>query len=321
MEEQGTREAEQTTAVVVHYGPWETTRRTLDSLRRNAAGLHVRVVDNGGEAIPGDVERLDGISVKVLSASRNIGYGAACNLGVRHATSDWLLFLNNDVELLEGTLGNMAADLRENRDFGAVGPRFLDAEGRPMRSIGRDPSPRRVLFENLFLPRLLPGIPFFHGHHTARISHRTPRSVETLMGAVLLVRRAAFEGVGGFCEDYFFYAEESDLLYRMRRVGWRIWFEPEARAIHHGGVASTMIDEKERDRRLHAGFKLYARRFHGEKGERRVTGALRVGAALRYWLSFLERGPRRSARRRRYANIRAMYRRGEITASTHTPLG
>jgi N-acetylglucosaminyl-diphospho-decaprenol L-rhamnosyltransferase len=321
MEEHPTPEAERTTAVVVHYGPWDTTRRTLESLRRHATGLAVRIVDNGGEAIPADVERLDGISVTILSASRNIGYAAACNLGARQAASDWLLFLNNDVELLDGTLEKMAAVLREHRDVGAVGPRLLDGEGRLRRSIGRAPSPRRVLFENLFLPRLLPGIPFFHGHHTAWISHQRPRLVETLLGAVLLVRRAAFEGVGGFCEDYFFYAEESDLFHRFRRLGWGVWFEPGARTIHHGGVASATVEEKERDRRLHAGLKLYARRFHGEKGERRVTRALRLGAALRYWLSFLEPGPRRSARRRRYANIRAMYRRGEMKASTTPPLG
>src|SRR5262249_2485409 len=211
---------------------------------------------------------------------------AACNLGARRATTDWLLFLNNDVELLGGTLERMAAVLSENRDVGAVGPRLLDSQGAPVRSIGRAPSPRRVLFENLFMPRLLPGIPFFHGHHTARLSHARSRSVETLPGAVLLVRLAAFEGVGGFCEDYFFYAEETDLFYRMKRVGWKIWFEAAAQAIHHGGVASATVDQKERDRRLHAGLSLYARRFYGEKGERQVRRALRLGAALRWWRSF-----------------------------------
>jgi GT2 family glycosyltransferase len=307
MGEHAAGEALRTTAVVVHYGPWETTRRTIDSLRRHAPGLDVRIVDNGGEAIPRDVEQLDRVAVRIVPASGNIGYAAACNLGARRATSDWLLFLNNDVELLEGTLDRMAAVLSENRDFGAVGPRLLDSQGTPVRSIGRAPSPRRVLFENLFLPRLLPGISFFHGHHTARVSHRSSRSVETFLGAALLVRRAAFEGVGGFCEDYFFYAEETDLFYRMRRVGWKVWFEAAAKAIHHGGVASATLPQKERDRRLHSGLRLYARRFHGEKGERRVVRALRLGAALRWWLSFAELGPRRLARRRRYADIRAMY--------------
>jgi GT2 family glycosyltransferase len=321
MGEYATGEALRTTAVIVHYGPWETTRRTIDSLRRHAPGLDVRIVDNGGEAIPLEVERPGRISVRIVPVSGNIGYGSACNLGARRTASDWLLFLNNDVELLDGTLERMAAVLVENRDVGAVGPRLLDSEGTPVRSIGRAPSPRRVLFENLFLPRLLPGIPFFHGHHTAFVSHAFSRSVETLTGAVLLVRRSAFEGVGGFCEDYFFYAEETDLFSRMKRVGWRIWFEATAHAIHHGGVASAMVAQKERDRRLHAGLRLYARRFYGEKGESRVVRALRLGATLRWWLSFAEFGPRRSARRRRYADIREMYTSEESRGVRKSSLG
>src|SRR5262249_56061678 len=101
-------------------------------------------------------------------------------------------------EVLEGRVERRGAVLSQNRDVGAVGPRLLDSQGGPVRSIGRAPSPRRVLFENLFLPRLLPGIPFFHGHHTAGVSHRSSRSVETLLGAILLVRRAAFERVAAF---------------------------------------------------------------------------------------------------------------------------
>jgi GT2 family glycosyltransferase len=320
MGENSTGAAKRTTAVVVHYGPWKTTARTLDSLQRHAPGLSVQIVDNGGEAVPRPGERLDRISVQILSAPRNLGYATACNLGARQGTSEWLLFLNNDVEMREGALDRMAAVLAEQKNVGAVGPRLYDSSGAPVRSIGREPSPRRVLFENLFLPRLLPGIPYFHGHHTARVSHRRARNVETLIGAVILVRRSAFESVGGFCEDYFFYAEESDLFRRMRQAGWKIWYEPSAEAVHHGGVASAMFDQKERDRRLHHAFALYARRFHGKRGEARVARFLRLGATLRWLLSFVEFGPRRAARRRRYADIREMYRQRDIARPEPTGL-
>jgi hypothetical protein len=299
---------EQTTAVIVHYGPWATTKRTLDSLERHARGLDVRIVDNGGEPVPRAVERLDRLRVRVLSAPGNVGYGAACNLGARANERPWILFLNNDVEIAAGTLDTMASVLAREPGVAAVGPRLFDGRGVAVRSIGRAPTPRRVLFENLFLPRLLPGIPFFHGHHTALLSHRRARDVETMLGAIVLVRRAAFEAIGGFCEDFFFYAEESDLFARLRHAGGKVRFEPAARAIHHGGIASQTLEQKERDRRLHEGLRLYARRFYGARGERRVVRALRWGANLRWLLSFLESGARRQARRRRYADIRAMYR-------------
>jgi N-acetylglucosaminyl-diphospho-decaprenol L-rhamnosyltransferase len=258
--------------------------------------------------------------VKVLSPSKNIGYGAACNLGARGSKRPWLLFLNNDVEIQARTLETMASVLAREPAVAAVGPRLYGSGGRAVRSIFRAPTPRRVLFENLYLPRLLAGIPFFHGHHTAFLSHERSRDVETMLGAIVLVRRAAFEAIGGYCEDFFFYAEESDLFERLRRAGARVRFEPAARAVHHGGVASQTVDRKELDRRLHEGLRLYAKRFYGEGGERRVARALRWGANLRWWLSFLEWGPRRQARRRRYADIREMYRR-ERAASTNSSSG
>jgi GT2 family glycosyltransferase len=289
-------------AVVVHYGPWESTERTLRSLRETAPQVPIVLVDNAGAAPPWR-NREAPAGVRLLSPGRNLGYGAACNLAARESDGDFLLFLNNDVELRTGAVEAMSAALAGEPRVAAVGSKLLDSRGRPVRSIFRDPTPRRVLFENLFLPRLFPGVPFFHGHHTAYASHRRARDVETLSGAAVLVRREAFDEVGGFDEAFFFYAEESDLFLRLRRAGWRVRFEPAARAVHHGGVASAALPREELDRRLHEGLRLYARRHHGERGELLTARALRVGARLRWAISFLESGERGRSRRRRYADI------------------
>ncbi len=285
-------------AIVVHYGPWDSTERTLRSIRQNAPGLPLVVVDNAGSAPAASAE------VRLLSPGRNLGYGGACNLAAREAAAaDFLLFLNNDVELEPGAVEALSAAIRGDPRVAAAGPRILDASGRPVRSIYRAPSPRRVLLESLLFPRLFPGLPFFHGHHTAFTSHRRARDVETLSGAAVLVRRSAFERVGGFDEAFFFYAEESDLFARLRKAGWRVRFEPSARMVHWGGVASAGVPRDELDRRLHDALRLYARRHHGERGERRTARALRWGARLRRTLALLQPGERGRQRRRRYSDI------------------
>ncbi|MGE5278844.1 MAG: glycosyltransferase family 2 protein, partial [Acidobacteriota bacterium] len=296
-------------AIVVHYGPWASTERALRSLRETAPRVPILLVDNAGTATPwGDREAPAG--VRLLSPGRNLGYGPACNLAAREAGGDFLLLLNNDVEVRPGAVEAMAAVLAAEPRVAAVGPRLLDSRGRPVRSIFRAPTPRRVLFENLFLPRLLPGVPFFHGHHTAYTSHRRARDVETLSGAAVLVRREAFDAVGGFDEAFFFYAEESDLFLRLHRAGWRVRFEPAARAVHHGSVASAGLPREELDRRLHEGLRIYARRHHGPQGEALTARALRLGARLRWAISFLEPGERGRIRRRRYADILRFSARG-----------
>jgi len=289
-------------AVVVHYGPWRSTETTLRSLAQTAPEVSVCVVDNSS-AEPSARRPVLPPGVRVLSPGRNLGYGAACNLGARGSESELFLFLNNDVELAPGAAAAMAAALDAEPRAAAVGPRLLDSAGNPIRSIYRAPTPRRVLFENVFLPRLLPGLPFFDGHHTAYTSHRRARDVESLSGAAVLVRRKAFEEVGGFDETFFFYAEEDDLFARLREAGWRVRFEPAARAVHHGGVASADTPQEELDRRLHEGLRHYARKHHGERGERRTRSALIWGARLRWIFSFFQPGETGRRRRRRYADI------------------
>ena len=294
-------------AVVVHFGPIAATERTLQSLQRHAPDMPVVVVDNDG--LFAKLHRADGgENLEILSPGKNLGYGAACNLGARHTTGDFLLLLNNDTALDAGTVSALVAALESEPRLAAAGPRLRDGSDKPIRSIGRAPTPRRILFENLFLPRLFPGVPFFHGHHTARISHGRARDVETLSGAAFLIRRSAFDEVNGFDERYFFFVEETDLFERLRRKGWRIRFDPAATAVHHGGVASQTVPRDVLDQLLHNGLRAYARAFHEKAGERRTVRALSAGATLRWLLTFLSFGAARRERRQRYAALRSFYR-------------
>jgi GT2 family glycosyltransferase len=283
-------------AVVVHYGDAGITRRAVASIAEDAPGISIVVVDNGGGP------SLSLPQARVVDAGGNRGYGTACNLGARGLTAEFLLFANNDVTLLPGCLAALVAALDREPRAAAVGPRLLDLADAGIPSIFRAPTPRRILFENLFLPRLLPGA-FFDGHHTVRLPHDAPREVETMSGALFLVRRAAFEAAGGFDEGYFFYAEESDLFARLRQAGWTVRFEPAARARHAGGAASAAVPQARRDLWLHDGLRRYARKFHGESGERLARVSLRLGARLRWLLSFLQPGEKGRSRRRRYADI------------------
>jgi GT2 family glycosyltransferase len=282
------------------------TAPLLRSLADHAAGAEVVVVDNGGL---GALE-LSGFrsDIQVRRAERNLGYGVACNLGAAGCRREFLLFLNNDVRLLPGSLDRLERALDDAPGGAAAGPRVLDPDGNLVPSIGRSPSPRRVLFENLFLPRIFPGVPFFHGHHTVLTSHRRRRAVESLLGAAFLFRREAFETLGGFDERYFFYCEESDLFRRARDGGWSVLFEPAAEVIHEGGTASRSVERSELDRRMHAAFLTYASRFHGPRGAAMTRSALRFGARLRWLLAHFQSGELGRGRRVRYRRILEMYR-------------
>lgn len=116
------------------------------------------------------------------------------------------------------------------------------------------------------------------------------------MGAALLVRRAALEDVGGFDEDFFFYAEESDLMARLRARGWRVLYEPDADVVHVGGASGGDVLFG----RLHASLRRYVRKHHGPLAAALAAAVLWCGAAARYVLALVTPGESGRRRRLRY---------------------
>ena len=116
------------------------------------------------------------------------------------------------------------------------------------------------------------------------------------MGAALLIRRSAFEEVHGFDEDFFFYAEETDLMARLRRKGYRMLYEPSALVVHVGGASGgdALFGQ------LHSSLRRYVRKHHGAIAAVFAGAVLWTGAALRYLLALLTPGDSGRRRRLRY---------------------
>ena len=168
-------------AVIVHYGDWAPTARgDRARLSGRPPTFRITVVDNGGE----DGTAGPGARGGWIRAGRNRGLRRRRAISARRrARADFLLFLNNDVELAPGSDRHARSGPRAGpRGSRPSRPGSSDAERARRPSLDRPrPTPRRVLFEGLFLPRIFPGIPFFHGHHTRPLTHGRARDVETAL--------------------------------------------------------------------------------------------------------------------------------------------
>jgi GT2 family glycosyltransferase len=89
-----------------------------------------------------------------------------------------------------------------------------------------------------------------------------PQQVDWLVGACLLLRRAALDEVGGFDERFFMYSEEMDLCYRLRQAGYEIWFVPRAEVMHHEAASSSQ-DLFRRNVNFHESRYRFFRKHHG----------------------------------------------------------
>ena len=217
-------------AIVVHYGEAPWLERCLDSLEPPPGGeLEVIVVESPSEVpLPAWVgERLP--RVRVLRLEENAGFGAAVNRGVEAAGAELLLVLNNDAWLDRGCRAALAARMEREPRLGWVSPRLFYPDGRPQMVWAPDQGLWGETLQRL-RSRLEPGWPRHEGW--------LPRLLARLggpgwfTGACMLLRRSAFEQVGGFDPGFFLYFEDADLGRRLRRAGWELALEPAARAFH-----------------------------------------------------------------------------------------
>lgn len=172
--------------------------------------------------------------VEYLPLPDNPGYGGAVNAAAEHLNDDvaWILVSNPDVVLGAGVVDALVATAAADPRIGSVGPLIRNADGSVYPSARTLPSLRTGVGHALFA-RLWPGNPWTRGYHAADEAIAT-RDAGWLSGACVLIRRSAFESVGGFDDEFFMYFEDVDLGFRLAHAGWRNVYEPSAEVVHTG---------------------------------------------------------------------------------------
>jgi len=304
-------------AVVVSYNCADLLRAALASLlaQEVAGGLEVVVVDNA--STDGSAAAAREAGAEVVALERNVGFAAANNVGARRARGELLLFANPDVEAPPGVVAALGDFLAKNPGAVAAGPSLVGRDGRLQRFCARKaPAALNLLFlvSGLEESRWA-GSPLAHRYYPARYYERGPAPAEALAGAFMLVRRAAFDGVGGFDEGYFLYGEDVDLCRRLREAGGEIWYVPAGPVRHYTG-GSRRTPDPVVVVESHRSAVRYARRWHGDL----AAAAVRAVSKVSLWgrrLLFAAAGPLGEGARRRarfYADVLAEYRRRERVA-------
>jgi N-acetylglucosaminyl-diphospho-decaprenol L-rhamnosyltransferase len=268
--------------VVVTYFPGDFLTDFLSSLpKASAQPVPVTVVDNG--STDGSVEQLRrDPAVDLIESGANRGYGGAANLGVARATEEWVLVVNPDIEFEAGSIDGLLAVADRWPRAGALGPRIHTADGMLYPSARDLPSLGRGIGHALF-GWVWPSNPWTASYRRER---GTPVEavVGWLSGACLMVRRKAFESIGGFDEGYFMYFEDTDLCERLAVAGWDVVYAPSATVAHHGGHATSRHLDAMSKAHHDSAYRYLSRHYAGRRWAP-VRGVLRAGLWGRYQLS------------------------------------
>lgn len=246
--------------VVVNWNTRELLARCLESIRP-AAGIacEMIVVDNGSTDGSQAMVRERFAPARLLANADNVGFAQASNQGAAAARGDYVLLLNSDAQLLDGALAALVELAAAQPKAAAVGARLLDIDHTFQASHGRFPTLGRELLILSGIGRLLYGGWYPSSGPDEQLG---PQPVEWVGGACMLLRRAAFDAVGGLDEGYFMYAEEMDLCYRLRAAGWEVWYQPAATVLHVGS-ASSVLHAPRREALLYRGRVRFFRKHHG----------------------------------------------------------
>jgi GT2 family glycosyltransferase len=259
--------------VIVAYQSGEFLRRCLIAAADRAPELVV--VDNGSPE--GETRTLCAAfaNVRLIERARNEGFGSAANAGVAATTGRWVLLLNPDAWPTDDAVEQLVRFAEEEPRLGAAGPLLFDAEGRPQRSTIRPPLSAMALAAWAAFPRAVS-----RAYGALRGGRQTPHEDEFLQASALLLRREAFEEVGGFDERFFMYGEDADLCARLRDAGWGVAVCGEARFVHVGGGSTRAEGERMAIELLRSWLRLIAKR-KGLRQAERARRWLRIVLRLR----------------------------------------
>ena len=158
------------------------------------------------------------------------------------------------------------------------------------------PTPWRIATEYLFLRKLAPRTRALNAFYSAGFDHTRVAEADFVMGACMLVRRAAIDEVGPLDEDFFLFSEETDWCYRFVQAGWKVLFTPDAEFVHVGGAThgGAMFEENVR------GNLRFVAKHQGPRAAERARRVLIAGCLLR------------APRDRRYLQVARWLARGTV---------
>lgn len=232
--------------IIVNWNSLEFLKNCVASIEATTHDVDYEIIVVDNDSPEGGCHELLALFpyVKLIALERNIGFGAANNVGAGQASGRDLLFLNPDTLVKGDALSRMMAVLDAQEEVGAVGCRLLNGDGTLQTSCVQSfPTILNQLLAFDWLKRRWPGLPLFGIQALYANEGRGTCEVDVVSGACIMLKRKAFDQAGGFHRAYFMYAEEVDLCYCVRNAGMKVEYVGDAQVVHFGGQSTKKKED------------------------------------------------------------------------------
>src|SRR5579872_7241306 len=182
--------------------------------------FEIIVVDNASSQEGVDALKEKFPEVTLIKSAKNLGFAGANNLGFRRSSGAYVLLLNPDTKLISPAINVMLEHMKSLTDAGIVGCKLLNTDlSVQLTAIQKFPTILNQVFDLEYLQLRWPRCPLWEIAPLFSTSVKVIK-VEVISGACMLLRRQVFQQVGMFSEEYFMYAEDIDLNYKVKSAGF-----------------------------------------------------------------------------------------------------
>lgn len=231
--------------IIVNYNTRDLLKQCVDSIFRYSIDLNfeIIVVDNASADGSTEMIKTEYPKVILIESKVNLGFGKANNLGAKQASGTYLFLLNSDTILIENSCKILKEYLENINDpnIAVAGCNMLDINRKTDVSYGNFPSLTQEAFEyglskifrHYYLYQLSPAV---------RDSGQVIKSVDYIRGAAMFFKKNIFDENNGFDEKFFLYYEETELCFRLKKLGYQIMWNPNTSIIHYEGASGRTND-------------------------------------------------------------------------------
>jgi len=244
---------------------WQLTRALVESLLKDTLpnGTEIIVVDNASQDDSVYLLRSDFPEITVIKNTTNLGLAAGVNTALKIAKGTYYLVLNPDMIALPGSVQKLVTFMDKNPNVGIAGGKLLSPNGKLQFSCYRFYTIMTIVYRRTFLGKTQAGKQAIRDFLMKDFDHTGEKDVDWLMGACLIVRKKAYQVIGGMDERFFLYFEDVDWCRRFWEHGWRVTYVPQAVFSHfhqrssEGGALRGILANRPTREHIKSAFKYF----------------------------------------------------------------
>jgi len=210
--------------IILNWNGYEDSKECIKSLQQvTYKNYQIVLVDNGSDVNEAELLENDLPTIKAIRSEQNLGFSGGNNFGIKYSLEqsvDYILLLNNDTTVVKNFLEPLVEKLLQDKQVGIAAPQinYYDEPNKVWSAGGKISKIRASGFAD-------------SDKFESKLS-TNDMEVDFVSGCCMLVRREVFEKIGLFDENYFLYVEDTDLCYRVKEAGYKIYVTPKSKIFH-----------------------------------------------------------------------------------------